>query len=179
MRWKQSTFFGQERQRLEFKIKIQVKHWPEFSCFSVMQLVIGTTFTTQTNFVDKILMFFYFPSHPYLTSFAFVVTCLSGGETRRATLLLVVLTALKAAVVAAAIRRGEVRVPQVIGQWALGTGIMKPLPLGLLHGNLWVSHPSPYLHVTKAGVISLCRSQVGHRTPNKHTPTLGQVRVSN
>lgn len=141
-----------------------------------MQLVIGTTFTTQTNFVDKILMFLnYFPFHPYLTSFAFVVTCLSGGETRRATLLLVVLTALKAAVVAAAIRRGEVRVPQVIGQWALGTGIKKSLPLGLLHGNLWVSHPSPYLHVTKAGVISLCRSQVGHRTPTNTHPPWGNL----
>lgn len=72
--------------------------------------------------------------------------CRPAGVTRRAQLLVMVLGALQAGVVAAAVRRREVRVPQVLSPRTLGTGVEEPFPLGLLHANLGVPHPSSYLH---------------------------------
>lgn len=70
------------------------------------------------------------------------------GRTWRARLLVVVLAALQATVVTAAVRRREVRVPQVVGQRTLWTGVEQPFALGLLYAHLWVPHPSPYLRAT-------------------------------
>lgn len=81
----------------------------------------------------------------YLAAFALVVAGLPVGRTRRARLLVVVLAALQAAVVTAAVRRREVRVPQVVGQRTLWTRVEQPFALGLLHAHLGVPHPSPYL----------------------------------
>lgn len=91
------------------------------------------------------------PSHgacfyTYLAAFVFVKACLSIGRTWRAWILVVVLTSLQPAIVTAAIRRGEMCVPQVLSQRTLWTGIKEPFPLGLLYGHLGVPHPSSYLH---------------------------------
>jgi len=67
------------------------------------------------------------------------------GRARRAGLLVVTLSALQAAVVTAAVRRVEVCVPQVIGQWTLWTGVKETFPLGLLNAHLRVPHPPSYL----------------------------------
>lgn len=82
----------------------------------------------------------------YLAAFVLVVIRRSDGVTRRAQLLVMVLGALQAGVVTAAVRRGEVRVPQVLGPRTLRTGVEEPFALGLLHANLGVPHPSSYLH---------------------------------
>lgn len=82
---------------------------------------------------------------PYLAAYALVMTGLPGGRTQTTRLRVVVLAALQAAVVTAAVRRGEVRVPQILGQGTLWTGIKEALPLGLLYAHLGVPHPSSYL----------------------------------
>ena len=82
----------------------------------------------------------------YLAALALVMaTGLFTGRTRRAGLVVVVLAALQASIVTAAVRRGEVRVPQVLSQWTLWTGVEEAFPLGLLHAHLGVTHPSSYL----------------------------------
>lgn len=89
----------------------------------------------------------------YLAALALVMAAgLPTGRARRARLLVVVLAALQAAVVAAAVRRGEVRVPQVLGQRTLGTGVKQAFALGLLHAHLGVPHPSSYLRGKEASV---------------------------
>lgn len=74
-----------------------------------------------------------------------MATGLPAGRAWRAWLLVIVLTTLQAAVVTAAVRRGEVRVPQVLSQWTPWTGVKEAFPLGLLHAHLGVPHPSSYL----------------------------------
>lgn len=82
----------------------------------------------------------------YLAAFVLVMICRPAGVTRRAQLLVMVLGALQAGVVTAAVRRREVRVPQVLSPRTLWTGVEEAFPLGLLHANLGVPHPSSYLH---------------------------------
>lgn len=80
------------------------------------------------------------------------------GRTRRARLLVVELAALQASVLTAAVRRREVRVPQVVGQRTLWTRVEHPLALGLLYAHLWVPHPSPYLCGTDVLMSGPCQA---------------------
>lgn len=86
------------------------------------------------------------PPPVYLAAFVLVMIRRPAGVTRRAQLLVMVLGALQAGVVTAAVRRREVRVPQVLSPRTLWAGVEEPFPLGLLHANLGVPHPSSYLH---------------------------------
>lgn len=98
----------------------------------------------------------------YLAALALVMAAgLPTGRARRARLLVVVvvLAALQTIVVTAAIRWGEMRVPQVFGQRTLWTGVKEALSLGLLHAHFRVPHPSSYLWGTE-----VCASKVIKKT---------------